>query len=342
MERKKRSHIQKKKQIFFLAAVVLVLIFGLLFWLGTLKPRDKKDSSAAAGGTSDAMDSSTVRYGGKTYRYNDHLSNYLFLGIDSRESVDTYETQMDAGQADAIYIISLDRAKNTLWGLSIPRDTMAQIEAFNPSGKSLGMTEDHINLQYAFGDGKTKSCELMKTAVSNLLYQVPIQGYCSLNMDAIPVLTGLVGGVPVTVPDDSLAGINPEFTKGAAVTITEDNAEQFVRYRDIEISQSALVRMNRQKVFLAAYLAKVQELGKTSSSLVGTLYDGVKDYMVTNMGNDVFVKLLDASYQSDGLSAGMETLPGEGTEGADFDEYHVDEDQLYDLIINMFYEEIEE
>ncbi len=27
------------------------------------------------------------------------------------------------------------------------------------------MTDNHINLQYAYGDGKEESCELMKTAV---------------------------------------------------------------------------------------------------------------------------------------------------------------------------------
>ena len=59
---------------------------------------------------------------------------------------------------------------------------MTEIEVFNPSGKSLGESTDHINIQYAFGDGKQKSCELMKTAVSNLLDGLPIQGYCSMNM----------------------------------------------------------------------------------------------------------------------------------------------------------------
>lgn len=52
--------------------------------------------------TSQTSGSDTVEYQGATYKYNDHLSNYLFLGIDTRESVDTYQTQEDAGQADAI------------------------------------------------------------------------------------------------------------------------------------------------------------------------------------------------------------------------------------------------
>ena len=31
------------------------------------------------------------------------------------------------------------------------------------------------------------------------------------------------------------------------------------------------------------------------------------------------------------------TVPGEGTQGENFDEYHVDEDELTDMIISMFY-----
>ena len=277
----------------------------------------------------------TIQYQGNTYKYNDHLSNYLFMGIDSREDVDTYESQQDAGQADAIFLVSLDRATEEVKVLFIPRDSMTKIEVFNPAGKSLGMTTDHINIQYAYGDGKQKSCELMKTAVSNLLEGLPIQGYCSMNMDGIPVITDFVGGLEVTVPDNSLEGVNPEFKEGAVVTLTGENAEQFVRYRDIEKSQSALVRQERQKTYLQALLKKAQEQASKDAGFVTDLYDSIKSYTVTNMGNDVLAKLLAASQK--GISD-TQTVPGEGTQGANFDEYHVDQDKLTDLIISMFYD----
>ena len=175
--------------------------------------------------TSQTSGSGTVEYKGGTYKYNDHLSNYLFLGIDTRNPVDTYQTQEDAGQADAIFVVSMDRATEEIKVLFIPRDSMTEIEVFNPSGKSLGESTDHINIQYAFGDGKQKSCELMKTAVSNLLDGLPIQGYCSMNMDGIPVITDFVGGVQITVPDNSLEDTYPEFKEGAVVNITGENAE---------------------------------------------------------------------------------------------------------------------
>lgn len=331
--REKRGRVQRRKQIIFLILVAAALVAGAagLFW---------KYGSAVTSGTYTKNDrDDTVQYDGKTYRYNDHLSNYLFMGVDTRDSVEEYETQQDAGQADAIFLVSYDRAEKTVECLVIPRDTMTKVEVFGPDGKSRGFTEDHINIQYAFGDGKEKSCELMMEAVSSLLYQIPIQGYCSLNMDGIPVMTDIIGGVELTVPDDSLAEINPEFQEGARVTITAENAEQFVRYRNIEESQSAVVRMNRQKVFLQAYVTRAQEAAAEDASLISRLYEGVGDYMVTNMGNDLFAKLLEASYGSD---PEMETLPGEGTEGESFDEYYADDDQLYEMIIRLFYKEVQD
>ena len=65
-------------------------------------------------------DADTIEYQGSTYKYNDHLSNYLFMGIDTRENVDTYESQKDAGQADSIFLVSMDRATEQLKVLFIP------------------------------------------------------------------------------------------------------------------------------------------------------------------------------------------------------------------------------
>lgn len=317
--------------------IILAAVLGGGYYLWSQTKETAEVASAERGQktqTQSGESDDTIQYQGNTYKYNDHLSNYLFMGIDSREDVDTYESQQDAGQADAIFLVSLDRATEEIKVLFIPRDSMTKIEVFNPAGKSLGMTTDHINIQYAYGDGKQKSCELMKTVVSNLLEGLPIQGYCSMNMDGIPVITDFVGGVEVTVPDNSLEGVNPEFKEGAVVTLTGENAEQFVRYRDIGKSQSALVRQERQKTYLQALLKKAQEQASKDAGFVTDLYDSIKSYTVTNMGNDVLAKLLAASQK--GISD-TQTVPGEGTQGANFDEYHVDQDKLTDLIISMFY-----
>lgn len=343
MKKNTRKAIRQRK-ICMLLIIILIIVLSILgggYYLLSQKnassPQNGGQNSDSRNQTDLSQNSDIVEYKGETYKYNDHLSNYLFLGIDTREAVDTYQSQADAGQADAIFLVSMDRATEKIKVLFIPRDSMTRIEVFNPYGQSLGETTDHLNIQYAFGDGKEKSCELMKTAVSNMLDGLPIQGYCSMNMDGISVITDFVGGIQLTIPDDSLADVNPEYKKGAVVDITGETAEQFVRYRDIDKTQSALVRQERQKTFLQALVQKAQEKAGEDAGFVTGLYDSVKSYTVTNMGNDIFAKLLAAS--QNGITD-TETVPGEGTHGENFDEYHIDEDALSDLIISMFYEKI--
>ena len=343
MKKNTRKAIRQRK-VCMLLIIILIIVLSILgggYYLLSQKnaalPKNGGQNSDSRNQTDLSQNSDIVEYKGETYKYNDHLSNYLFLGIDTRETVDTYQSQADAGQADAIFLVSMDRATEKIKVLFIPRDSMTRIEVFNPYGQSLGETTDHLNIQYAFGDGKEKSCELMKTAVSNMLDGLPIQGYCSMNMDGISVITDFVGGIQLTIPDDSLADVNPEYKKGAVVDITGETAEQFVRYRDIDKTQSALVRQERQKTFLQALVQKAQEKAGEDAGFVTGLYDSVKSYTVTNMGNDIFAKLLAAS--QNGITD-TETVPGEGTHGENFDEYHIDEDALSDLIISMFYEKI--
>ena len=235
----RQPHRRSKTPVIFIVAVIVLaaaLTVGYFLW----KQTQGVVKTGTVGGENEMVSSSdqnTVEYEGSTYTYNDHLSNYLFMGIDSSEEVSNMESQMDAGQADSIFIVSLDRAEETIQVLSIPRDTITEIEVFNPSGTSLGMTDNHINLQYAYGDGKEESCELMKTAVSNLLRGLPIQGYYSMNISGISEVGKLVGDVEIVVPDDSLEEHDPYFEeRGATVINNGDNAEEFTqlsRYRKV-------------------------------------------------------------------------------------------------------------
>lgn len=340
MRNMRKSHKRSKaKMIMAITVIILIVALAIGYFLWN-QMQGAAGISAASGENESATsvsDQNTVEYEGNTYQYNDHLSNYLFMGIDSTEEVSDMESQQDAGQADSIFVVSLDRVTEQVQVLSIPRDTITEIEVFNPAGKSLGMTDNHINLQYAYGDGKEESCELMKTAVSNLLHGLPIQGYYSMNISGIAEIGKLVGDVEIVVPDDSLEEYDPYFKEGSTVVINGDNVEEFLRYRDTGKSQSALVRQKRQKTYLKALIPKLQEKTQTSSSFIGDMLNDIQPYTVTNMGNDVFVKLLNAAGNS---TLETQTVPGEGVEGKYYDEYHVDDDALYKLILSMFYNKL--
>lgn len=324
---------RKKKKILVLSclfALIIIVILALLIFLNN----NEKYSSEYKKSERDDI----VVYGGKEYQYNEHLSNYLFMGIDKTEPIETYETQGDAGRADAIYLLSYDRVEKTVKCIAIPRDTMANIRIISAAGNDLGLTEEHINMQYAFGDGKTESCQLMKEAVSTLMYGIPIEGYCSVNMDGIGAAVGVLGGVKLIVPDDTLESVYPKFKEGAEVVITEEDAEKFVRYRDVNQSQSAIDRMNRQKVFMEAFIETAKTKANSDADLVVNMYGSLKPYMVTNMRTDLFAKLLEAKFDSDDK---IQDIPGEKVDGIDFDEYHVNDTQLYELILQTFYEEVQ-
>ena len=220
--------------------------------------------------------------------------------------------------------------------MTIPRDTITEIEVFNQEGKSTGKTLDHISLAYGYGDGGRESCALMRDAVSNLLYGLHIDGYCSINMDAIPIMMEQVKELTVTVPNDSLEEVFPQWSQGTEVKLTKDNIEDFIRYRDTIKPHSALKRMERQQAFLAAYGERAKELYQENSSFITNLYTAIEEYMVTNIGKDNFLKIMQNMEES---GAEMWTLPGEGVTANGFDEYHVDDTELYKEIIEKFYEE---
>lgn len=106
--------------------------------LGYVDIQKKKAAEAAsAKATAEADDSNTVTWQGKTYKYNQNLSNYLLLGVDKRTPAETRVGKADAGQADALFLLSLNRKTKEMTLISIPRDTMTDVESFDLEGKSL-------------------------------------------------------------------------------------------------------------------------------------------------------------------------------------------------------------
>ena len=331
---------KQKKKLWLIpvcAAAIAALTAGLLIVRAVRSGEEARQTGGNVSGVTPSAD--TVIWEGKEYRYNDHLSNYLILGIDTREKAETSVGQADAGQADALYLLSWDSVEKTVSVVTIPRDTMTEIEAFGPGGESLGKSEDHISLSFAFGDGGHESCRLTEEAVSNLFYDLPIQGYCAVNLDGIPVLTESVGTLTVTVPNDSMEEAYPEFAEGAQITLDKENTELFVRYRDTDTPQSALDRTERQKEYIRAFGQEVQERFAGDAAFAADLYTALEPYMVTSMGNDEFVRLMESA--AAGSVAGNWTVPGEGVQGKSYDEYHVDDDALYAKILETFYKETE-
>ena len=327
---------QRKKVILTAVTAGAILVGGI----GLYREKKANDSMRITQNEGyEKKDTSEVLWNGKPYVYNNHLDNYLFLGIDQEEMADVKVGSAMAGQSDALFVVSYDRVKHTLTKISIPRDTMTDIEAFDAEGESLGKTKDHISLAYGYGDGKIKSCELSRNAVSNLFYGVPIYGYCAISLDSLPRIAESVGGLEVTIPNDSLEEVDESYKQGSTLHLDKNNTELFVRYRNTDISQSAIARLERQEAFLKAFGQKAEETYRENPKFITELYSDLKPYMVTNMGADQFSDIMDSV---SGEVSNSWTVPGEGVAGEYYDEYHVDDSALYEKIIETFYEEKKE
>lgn len=282
-------------------------------------------------GLKSGTDNSYIEMGSRRYQLKKEISTYLLLGIDTEGSLREEKEPGMGGQSDAIYLVVCDKPAKTARIIGIPRDTMTTIRVFLPSGKDNGTSTDHLTRQYAFGDGKERSCELTAEAVSNLMYGIPIDGYLAVNLGAVPDLAQLLGGVEVVVPDDSAKMEEGSFVKGARVTLDRTNVKKFLRFRDIEVSQSAAIRMERHKAFFKGCAEKLKSIFCSNPAEILRLYRECSPHFLTNIDADQCVELAGFDFDET-----VEILPGEFTSGSMYDEFYVDEDALQKMVAEIF------
>ena len=259
MRRRKNIRIQNRKK--WMAAVIAgasVLTAFFLYRTGQLYLEKRALAEAVpqwhqdvdVDGDREQSAADRIEYQGKVYRRNTYVKAILCMGIDRPGSLEETMVAGSGGQADAIFLVAQDMARDKAELLMIPRDTMTEITLTDLSGNVLGRDIQHLALGYAYGDGRDKSCQYMKEAVSNLLGGLSIDGYMAISMSALPIINDGVGGVTVTVKEQGMERADPAFIYGQTVTLKGRQAEEYIRYRDTGQAQSALGRAERQKSYI--------------------------------------------------------------------------------------------
>ena len=108
-----------------------------------------------------------IVYDGATYRYNRDVTSLLFMGVDKR-NIDGVNEVGTGGQSDVNVLIAINVKSHKLSMVAIPRDTLAEVARYTPSGTYNGMGTMQICLGYAYGNGKETSCDNMVSSVSKL------------------------------------------------------------------------------------------------------------------------------------------------------------------------------
>lgn len=283
-----------------------------------------------------------IRYNGKTYQYKENLTNILCLGIDSRDGIAKEKTPGKAGQADCVILAVLDDEAKTIQLVNISRDSMVPVHVYATDGSFVEDRKEQLALQYAYGNGRDWSCQLMEQAVSDLFYGLPIHGYCALSMNSIADLNDAVGGVTVTVPEELAAQQPKLFTAGETVTLTGELAYHFVHdraYKSADIASNNK-RIARQKAYAVAFVNQFKQGMKEDMTLPVKLYQTAEKQMVTSISLDQAVYLCTEYMNCSFDTENIYTVDGEVTMGEKYAEFNVDDDALYQLILDVFYEEV--
>ena len=149
-----------------------------------------------------------------------------------------------------------------------------------------------------------------------------------------------VGGVTVTLPEDcTLAGW--EYPEGAAVTLTGQEAESFIRYRNTEQEGSNNLRMGRQKQYALSFVNTAKNAVKQDIKLPVTLYQQLMEDMSTSIKMDEAVYLASLLPEISFDAEQIMMLEGTTKQADPYEEFYVDENALKDLIIETFYTEVE-
>lgn len=277
----------------------------------------------------------TIFYNGKSYQYNAALKSYLFMGIDKDEKVRAVPDGIDGGQCDALFLLVVDEKKARLSLIKIHRNTMTEVDVYDEDGTHLGPMELQLCLQHGYGDGARLSCSRTVAAVEKLFYNIPIKGYFAMNMGGIRALNDAVGGVSVEVLEDvSMPELGVSLKEGEQVTLDGDEAYAYVRKRDIAEFDSATGRMERQSQYLSELIPMLQDMGESKAN---GILEELDDYVVSDI---IYLDLLEETGGLTFSDADIYTVPGETVLNGEFEEYHVDEDAFYEMILDIFYERV--
>ena len=349
--------------IFLIVMAFLVLIlFSVLRWSGRKKlylegtnapdigyagemPDETEQSEGETSGQENdsvyVYQEGDVNYNGQMYRYNKDMLTILILGIDSNDpvpEVNENTNYLKGGQSDAIFLFTMNPHDKTISVVAVNRNTMTDIDMYDKDNNYVKTVKAQLCVQHGYGDGNELSCERAEKTVSELLYNLPIHGYVSMRLGAIWRLNEAVGGVEVTLPFDV-----PEINQsaGATVRLYGQDAFYFLKYRSLDKFNSASERLEKDKIYLKAFMKQVFESTKSDISYPVKLYQIASSYIVTDISVDEMSYLASELLGYDIEGVKMYSIPGETVMGEKFEEFYVNEVQLKEMLLDVFYEKVD-
>lgn len=273
-----------------------------------------------------------VHYNGHTYRLNESVTNLLFMGVDKRDlgDVSDYGTQ---GQADVIVMMAYDTKHKKITMINVPRDLMTDVPIYTADGVYSTTKKQQICLAYAYGDGKDKSCDNVKTVVERLFYNMPVKTYFALDMDGIVAVNDSVGGVDVVSPETI-----ETFVKGQSYHLMGEQSERFVRARVHDTAQANLLRNERQKVYATSFMSGMLKATKKNLSVPVNIFNASAPYSATNLSAAKVSFLAKEVVLGGNPQTEVKSVEGETKLKGNYAQFTLKEREFYELFLSVYYD----
>ena len=318
-----------------LLAIVLALVgtFLILTYVGKSQFHDADTHISAEEITIE--DEATITYNGKKYTLNENIVSVLVMGID-RENVNENFGSGNNGQADVIFVATIDTETKRTCIIPISRETMVDVNLYTQDGKFAGTNREQLCLAYAYGDTTEQSSQNVLTSVKRLLYGINISSYVTIEMEGVEKLTDLVGGVEIT----SLETLNSNklpLTKGEKLTLNGIQSTTYIQYRDDDIEANAR-RMARQKQFLSALMNETSNEISNDYTKLATLYTALSPYFNSDISFAQIAYLAQNCLTMNfGDTMQYKTIEGTLTQGEEWVEFEADKESTLQTVIDVFY-----
>lgn len=326
---KRKIDKKDKKKMIIAIMIVLALIVGVFLIINYLE--DRNDDNVAGEVNDDILDSKEKVVDDITYIHKRKIHTYLFIGVDKKGEAQEVGSNMGGGQGDVQMVLTFDDTKRTWQVLQLNRDAMVDMNVIGGTGDIIGTMYQQLCLAHSYGNGKEMSCENNVNAVKGIIEDENIDGYFALNMDAIQILNNALGGITVNNSSD-FSNIDSSIKTGT-ITLTDEQAEEFVRGRLNVDDQTNGARMKRQLEFMNGLLTAFK--GKDGDFAL-SVYNELSSYVVTNITENDLSKIynkMQAYNKKDFV-----TITGDLKSEDEHWAFYQSQTSINEAIVEMFYD----
>lgn len=342
---KKGKNGKKKMPLIVRILIAILIIVFIVFAViaGTFLYLQHNGKQNLVVNKADTGYEETIEYNGHTYAYDNNKVAFAFLGVDKEQFGLENDQVGTAGQSDADIVGVIDTQTGEVDIITIPRDTMVDIDLYSSTGGFLRTENMQLCLSYAYGDGAEKSCSNVTTAMSRILLNVPIEKYFALELGGIKPLNDAIGGVTV----ESLYDFKDEgIKKGDKITIKGDFAETYVRKRNMDNIDASLNRTDRQIQYTRAYANQLLPAVKKDFSVISKLYNTAMEYSQTNISLEDVTYMASLIMSKGVTSYTQHKIKGEMKSSEKkndyvFAEFYPDENSILETVVECFYKQVD-